>query len=238
MQDPRLQVQLKKGKREKLNIVMDLDETMINSHLLRGFDDKSSINLPPEHLIEFSSGGFTFVIVMRPYLKEFLKQISQNYNIYCYSHGQYQYVKVILDLIDPEKQYINRDIIFKNELPGQVKQDTTKGLANLQFSEEELRKTLIMDDIRPIWDTDQGKVIPSKKYAPLKEYMEKQKLKNYTLAKTDYSSKEGPPYVTFGEAESEHFIDQQLTLQNNSSQLQVLTEVLTEMADTYNLRLL
>ena len=64
-----------------------------------------------------------------------------------------------------------------------------------------------MDDIRPIWSTDQGKVIPSKKYAPLKEYMDQKKLQNYTVVKTTYERGQGPPYVTFDMKEQQHYMD-------------------------------
>ena len=40
-------------------------------------------------------------ISLRPNLEEFLEEISEYYEIFLYSHGTEDYVKAILDVIDP-----------------------------------------------------------------------------------------------------------------------------------------
>ena len=45
---------------------------------------------------------------MRPYLDKFLNDISKFYNVFIYSHGRTQYIKAIVDTIDPKKTVFNR----------------------------------------------------------------------------------------------------------------------------------
>jgi len=95
---------------EKLNLVLDLDETIINSHTVsQDFDLKVIKNIPADHLSIMNNGEMKTIIVLRPYTRDFLKRVSRHYNIYVYSHGRYDYVQHILDFIDENKEFINRE---------------------------------------------------------------------------------------------------------------------------------
>lgn len=167
---------------KKLNLVLDLDETLINSHTVsQDFDIKQIKTIPQDSLTVMNNGELKTIIVVRPYYQEFLERMSKHYNLFVYSHGRYDYVQFALEIIDKNQKFISREKIFKN--CGQVSRGTSKKLVNLGFNEEEINKTIILDDQRQIWEYEHYQVICSKKFIPLKDFIKEEKYSRYLLFK-------------------------------------------------------
>lgn len=105
------------------NIVLDIDETLIKSRIYNNSyieylktcnsDTKKTVfNTYPElkniidndedfidllFLTSFTINEYTYIIFMRPYLREFLIYINEHFNIYIYSLGTENYIIKILE---------------------------------------------------------------------------------------------------------------------------------------------
>jgi len=166
---------------EKLNLVLDLDETLLNSLTLPKCFDLNSLptGTPRSAINEIFCGGCHILVILRPYLIEFLERVSKFFNIYIYSLGRYEYVMAALDVFDKERKYINRSRVFKKR-DCSSKPVFQKSLANLNMTAEQREKTLILDDIPNIW-VESNKVISSRKFIPFKNLLSKERYNKYPL---------------------------------------------------------
>jgi len=224
--DPRLKILDQLKSREKLNLILDLDETMLNS--VAGADKSKITNLPAEAIIEYSIPvpPYKSFVILRPYARKFLEQVSKYYNIIVYSHGVYDYVLKMLEFLDKDAKYINREIIFKNI--GQVKSNTPKQMINLNLPPEEIQKSLIIDDQRVIWIDDHKKVIPSKRFIPLKELMDEKKYSEYLVHRGALDT------VLFHSSKELEYYAETSLQSKYAHQLEILATFLIEIADSYN----
>lgn len=80
----------------KITLVLDLDETLVHCTTER----------TPQPAITFSvnwNGGTYFVSAMeRPYLQEFMKEVSKLFEVVIFTASQKVYANKLLDIIDPE----------------------------------------------------------------------------------------------------------------------------------------
>lgn len=164
---------------EKLNLVLDIDETMVNTLICESQSDMiQARKMFGDNINEFAIEGTTFLIILRPFAKEFIEKISFYYNIFIYSHAAFEYVLRTIDLLDPEGLYIRRDIIFKKD-PANAGNNYKK-LSLLNLPREEVHRTLILDDQRQIWSNEeQSKVIPSRKFIPFRSFRKEASNKYY-----------------------------------------------------------
>jgi len=217
---------------EKLNLVLDLDETIINSHTVsQDFDLKIIKNIPADHLSIMNNGEMKTIIVLRPYTRDFLKRVSRHYNIYVYSHGRYDYVQHILDFIDQNKEFINREKIFKNS--GQVCRTTYKKLSNLGFTQDEINKTIILDDQRQIWEHEHLQVICSKKFIPLKDFIREEKYSKYWLFKGQEYTDKNWLSSQENQSELEFYCETHSSFSSRLGQLEVLASFFEVIAKDY-----
>ena len=229
VQDPRRRFLKALDANQKLNLVLDLDETLIQACNMTQYPELIKMKgIPTDQLHVMNFGSQKIAIMVRPYAIEFIKRASKNYNLYIYSHGIYSYVEFVLDILDKERLYINRDRIFKNT--GQVTGHTPKELANLGFSPEECSRTLILDDQKVIWKNEGSKVICSKKFMPFKQFSQLQKYNKYHLLSNDCQdfhclSIEEEPY------DLNYYLEK--THSKSSEQLQSVAVLLESIARNY-----
>lgn len=209
---------------EKLNLILDLDETLVNSvpH------SNCVYEFPASEIKEIIVQGHMAWIFIRPYTSEFLRELSEYFNIFAYSHGDFPYVEKVLELIDPDKKYFSRERIFKNMK--QVTSKTCKSLKYLNFSDEEISKSIIVDDQRAIWEEESGKVIPLKKYVPFIKFMEQQKLQDFFLFNSGKDGRERY-YLKQDYGDLESYIDKGGV---RSYQLKSLLHLLKSIHSKYN----
>lgn len=92
----------------KLTVVLDVDETLIHSRLSGGQDvyrqqeeRKSDVKSLDEFTIKLRDGEIVHVN-KRPGLDQFLRDISQKYEVMAYTAGLEEYAKPLLDWLDPK----------------------------------------------------------------------------------------------------------------------------------------
>ena len=85
--------------RQKLYLVLDLDETLVYSQRMEpGAAPKGT---------QISVRGIAFDCIMRPGLPHFLRQVHQNYVVFLYTMGDEDYTNAVLRVIDPEGIYFH-----------------------------------------------------------------------------------------------------------------------------------
>ncbi|KRX10774.1 HAD-like domain [Pseudocohnilembus persalinus] len=106
---------------KKYTLVLDLDETLI-------------------HLTSLSK--LEADILIRPYIEEFLKNMSQYFEIVVFTAALQSYAQPIIDSIDPEK-YISASLYRQH-----LKFQNGKYIKDLSYLGRDLSKTIIVDNLK------------------------------------------------------------------------------------------
>ena len=234
IKDPRFSLLYKVLKDQKknsmLNLILDIDETVVNSITNNKSSQTQTLKVYIDKNREiFSDYYYNFCIdfnevycIIRPGVYDFLRNISKYYNIYVYSHGTTNYIEELVKKIDPLKKYIRRDKMFTNRGDGSMT-NKIKELNKLEFNEEEIKKTIILDDLRMVWEESQhDRVIISKKFIPFKDFMEKSKIQSFHL-----STVQRLPYEDID-------LYEDIKIDENESQLSHINTFLEDLAKRYN----
>jgi len=140
-----------------LNIVLDLDETIINTLIV----DKKE--LPGLLNQELCIGSFTFdnndifhyVVFVRPNLYDFLNYLDDNFNIYIYTNACEEYAINAINLISKNITYFSIKKI-QARITNNVTLKTLKTLDNFGLTKS---NTLIIDDRSDVWDFEYRDII-------------------------------------------------------------------------------
>ncbi len=152
----------------KLNLVLDLDNTIIYTHILnletqkdliKNYLDKNEKRL----LISFEKDNYYYFVYERMYLSYFIMYISNYFNIYTYTNGQKFYHDMVINALKEKYrmfQIINS--MYKtshddSNLKNLEKLDiiSVYGKNNLPYE----LNTLIIDDREDIWPFDRENLI-------------------------------------------------------------------------------
>lgn len=137
----------------KPSIILDIDETLIKTKIYTLDDSKDSIikfnKTNTLYLTEYIINNYLYIIIARPFLKQFMITMNKYFNIHIYSLGMDDYIKNILDAIinliginpfcnimantDIKNRFLNKKLIELNI-----------GLSNV----------LIIDDRSDVWKFD------------------------------------------------------------------------------------
>lgn len=140
-------------------LVLDLDQTLVSVSTSEAL-----------HYIELDKNGkrSRYYVHIRPYAKEFLRNISKYFKIVIYTSSRMQYAKQIVTLLDKEHNYIKEENIISREMfmSNDSKKSLKKfdGFMNQNGSQE---KCAIIDDNAGAWIQDDWEnVVLSLKYYP------------------------------------------------------------------------
>ncbi|ETV93672.1 hypothetical protein H310_12439 [Aphanomyces invadans] len=95
----------------KLCLVLDLDETLVHCTI----DDipQADMKFP----IEYDSHEYIVSVKRRPFMMEFLSQVSEWFEVVVFTASQRVYAETLLDLLDPYHQLIQHRLYRENCLP-------------------------------------------------------------------------------------------------------------------------
>ncbi|MCB9207628.1 MAG: hypothetical protein H6611_10040 [Ignavibacteriales bacterium] len=225
----------------KLNLVLDLDETLVSSlhnplemSIARGNISKQNSRIHFNTLkIKFDKDETHSVLVFyRPKIFFFLDIISKYYNIFVYSHGMKDYVNEILDNIDPGRKIFVPKNIVANPLKTQVMDKERKCLSKLGLNNENIKKTLIIDDLLNVWlEEYRNNIIISKKFFPFFE-MSENKARNFGYSML--FDEEIKNYLSFSKTDTDYYLDKNLYENGELNQLENLAKKLIEISNIYN----
>jgi TFIIF-interacting CTD phosphatase-like protein len=161
----------------KLNIVLDLDNTIIYSKIIDSIDIvkiKYFELFKNKNLIgKFDINNKTYLVYIRQYFSYFLNTIKMYFNLYIYTNSQSIYCINIINLL--KKKYQNFDIkkiLCKNTTNSSIKQlsiicdnqDDLHFLNNIPTYSEFIKKTIIIDDNKNVWKYDSDNLIDIKAF--------------------------------------------------------------------------
>lgn len=100
--------------KDKINLILDIDSTIV--HAITDYDAKGCGDKLKRRIrkgegvaVKFKIGPIQHVLglVKRPYLDEFLRNVSKFCNIYLYTNGEEEYAKAVVKALDPEQKYLS-----------------------------------------------------------------------------------------------------------------------------------
>ena len=238
---------MEKNQYFKLNLVLDIDETLVSSlvtpqemNFARNVINNQSQKVSYSNVrvrLNANEEACQILVLFRPKLKFFLENISRYFNIYVYSHGMTKYVIEILNSIDPYSKIINRQNIIATDNKQQITDNTRKCLSRLKLDDKEnLKKTLIIDDILNVWMENYSQnVIISKKYVPFYDISDNRNKNQGYHVIYDQTIKQ---YICFAPTNTDYYIDKSLNENSGINQLEKLTNKLIDISCNYNKNLM
>ena len=136
---------------QKKKLILDLDETLVHSGF-NPFTRQSDISLQ----INIDGKNHTINILKRPYVDEFLQEISNYFEIYVFTASMEEYASPVIDLIDKNNivkdKFFRQDCIFNNGLY----------IKDLFKVTNDLRNVIIIDNNPSSYATNEDNGIPIK----------------------------------------------------------------------------
>jgi hypothetical protein len=161
----------------KLNIVLDLDNTIIYTKIFNSNDIlkiKYYFLFKNENLLgKFEIEQKTYLVYIRPYFTYFLNTIKMYFNLYVYTNSQEIYCKNIINLLREKYLYFEiKKIICRNDNTSLIKRlslicenhDDLHFLNAITNYHDFVKETIIIDDNIDVWKFDKNNVINVKKY--------------------------------------------------------------------------
>uniref|UniRef100_A0A452Z0Z8 RNA polymerase II C-terminal domain phosphatase-like n=1 Tax=Aegilops tauschii subsp. strangulata TaxID=200361 RepID=A0A452Z0Z8_AEGTS len=148
----------------KLVLILDLDHTLINSTRLHdissaemdlGIQSAASKNDPDRSL--FTLQGMCMLTKLRPFVRKFLEEASNMFEMYIYTMGFKAYAIEIAKLLDPGNVYFDSKVISNSDCTQQHQKglDVVPGADSL---------AVVLDDTEYVWQKHKENLILMERY--------------------------------------------------------------------------
>ncbi|XP_021776325.1 RNA polymerase II C-terminal domain phosphatase-like 4 [Chenopodium quinoa] len=132
--------------RQKLHLVLDLDNTLLHSNPM------IKLTKYDRDYLQRSGHNDHWVTKLRPNAETFLKEASALFEFSILTFGTRKYARKMLKLLDPEELYFaNSQVIARED----IRSKPLKKGFDLVLSHE--RVVLVVDDIKEVWEDDNAK---------------------------------------------------------------------------------
>ncbi|KAL6124606.1 hypothetical protein ACLB2K_077118 [Fragaria x ananassa] len=209
---------------KKLHLVLDLDHTLLNSTCL---DDLSpdeeylKTQTQADHSLQYVSivetPSMRLMTKLRPYIRTFLHQASQMFEVSVYTMGSRDYALEMAKLLDPANLIFGGRIISRSD-------STERDRKSLDVLLARESNVVIIDDKKDVWATDnQENVIVMPRYHFFRSSCQEfglRNVKSYSELKSDECDQYGGAYLAsvlqllrhihiifFNEVESQDLVD-------------------------------
>ncbi|GMJ01717.1 C-terminal domain phosphatase-like 4 [Hibiscus trionum] len=149
---------------KKLYLVLDLDHTLLNSTLLNHLtSEEEYLKAQSDSLQDVSKGslfmlGFMHMMTkLRPFVRTFLKEASEMFEMYIYTMGDRPYALEMAKLLDPKQEYFSGRVISRDD----GTQKHQKGLDVVLGQESAV---VILDDTENAWTKHKDNLILMDRY--------------------------------------------------------------------------
>lgn len=146
----------KEKSENKLTLVLDLDETLIRCLCTSDIDIIAAHIQNPDLLLSYNYANVTYMIFKRPYLYEFLKDMSELFNLEIYTNSTKIYCETIMAMLivnlqnNPFHKYTYRET-------------NSNYLKKLETSQK--NNSIIIDDRTDVWADDLDNLIMIKTFS-------------------------------------------------------------------------
>lgn len=173
--------QLEYTGKNNINLVLDLDNTLINTYVfscdtqqeqIENFKNKKDAKL----LTSFEKEKYYYFVFERPYLNYFIMYISKYFNIYTYTNGLKFYHDIIIQelnkkypmfkIIDSMYKLTHDDSNIKNLNKLNIVSKYSFNKLSYEYN------TIIIDDREDVWPFDRTNLIQIPPYYNLEEFDE------------------------------------------------------------------
>ncbi|XP_059667635.1 RNA polymerase II C-terminal domain phosphatase-like 4 isoform X2 [Cornus florida] len=145
---------------KKLYLVLDLDHTLLNSTRFLDVTPEEEYLKSQRDSLQGSLFRLDFIHMLtklRPFVRTFLKEASNLFEMYIYTMGEQSYAMEMAKLLDPEKLYFDSRVIAKENCTRMHQ----KGLDVVLGAESAV---LILDDTEQVWVKDKENLILMERY--------------------------------------------------------------------------
>ncbi|KAJ4721337.1 RNA polymerase II C-terminal domain phosphatase-like [Melia azedarach] len=173
----------------KLVLVLDLDHTLLHTCKLKDLTSEEKYlkekvdsleNISNRSLFRWEEAGF--LVKLRPYVRNFLEEASNMFEMYICTMGSQIYAEKIAELIDADCKYFDYSRIIACE---EFKQYGKKDLSLVLGEESSI---VILDDTESVWSDHAKNLITVSSY----DYFKQREFeKSYSEEKTDESESDG-----------------------------------------------
>lgn len=150
----------------KLNIILDLDQTLIQSVITSQVPPAIMAYLKTKlDFTDINVYGAGMTVFARPGLQEFLDFVFENFNVGVLTHSIYEYASQVVNnliLVKPERKLV---FLLDRSFIDEQQSSQYKGLKNLKYLFQLGIKgwhscnTFIIDDNRQVYETNRGNCI-------------------------------------------------------------------------------
>ncbi|KAI3902105.1 hypothetical protein MKW98_028036 [Papaver atlanticum] len=149
--------------RKKLCLVLDLDHTLLHSVRIQDVsaEDQEYLNLRVSSMKDLDGNSLYRhigrYIKLRPYTREFLKEVGKYFELFIYTMGTRDYAAEMGRLLDPQG-VLFKSIVSKDD-------STNQNRMNLDIlAGPNESNTIIVDDTRRVWEENEKNLIQIEKY--------------------------------------------------------------------------
>ncbi|KAG4156705.1 hypothetical protein ERO13_D02G012800v2 [Gossypium hirsutum] len=149
---------------KKLYLVLDLDHTLLNSTQLNHLTAEEEYLKGQSDSLQDVSKGSLFMLEfmhmmtkLRPFVRTFLKEASEMFEMYIYTMGDRPYALEMAKLLDPKKEYFNGRVISRDD-------GTQKHQKGLDVVLGQDSAVVILDDTENAWTKHKDNLILMERY--------------------------------------------------------------------------
>ncbi|XVF54610.1 hypothetical protein PTKIN_Ptkin05aG0195600 [Pterospermum kingtungense] len=149
---------------KKLYLVLDLDNTLLNSTELRCLKPGEKYLKKQSSLQDDSKDSSLFMLKymrrmtkLRPFVHTFLKEASKMYEMYIYTLASRAYALEMAKLLDPKGEYFNGRVISKDD-------GTKRNQKSLDVVLGQVSVVVILDDKEVVWSKHRDNLIQIQRY--------------------------------------------------------------------------
>lgn len=177
-------------RRKKLHLVLDLDHTLLNSSFISSISSREV-----EYLNEafpdtfFRIDQFKMMTKLRPFVRAFLKEATDLFDLWIYTLGERKYALQMAKLLDPQGVYFESRIISRDDC-------TVMNRKSLDVVVAQENRVIILDDTRRVWEEHHGQQnlieIERYHYFPFSSKRHGLDQKSFCEMRCDESERHGP----------------------------------------------
>lgn len=93
-----------KSSSHRITLALDLDETLVHCSITPIVKPNFTFS------VHFNNADYTVYVRTRPYMLHFLQSVAQWYEVVIFTASQQVYADKLLDIIDPQRQYIQHRV--------------------------------------------------------------------------------------------------------------------------------
>ena len=156
-------------KGRKLVLICDLDETLVSCNQLGSYNVQYDSNVYEFFHLPYGNEVDYYCMKKRPHLNSFLSRMNEMFELHLMSTGDGEYVRKVIEIIDPEHEYFGDRIVSREEIFNNSNKSRTK---LLMFPSGDM--IISIDDRLDVWANNPSvvQIMPFAHFSLIEEMIE------------------------------------------------------------------